>query len=236
VVRPVNVTVRSPTEWAEADGAEAAKKAGLNISNLTQKQFAHHWQPRPSNGGNSGSPSSPPLESATPKWSTPCIRPWTNSRLAEKLVIDASAMVDYLVDSPLATRVADRITDNEISVPAHFDAEVLSALGPSAARRRTQRGAGRSACSIQRTGTFPSPPPRSTPGGAWARHHNVPLVDALYVELANQLHATIITTDAGRSAASANAEHMNELGRVKGPSTAIGFRLFEPRQTAKSVD
>ena len=54
--------------------------------------------------------------------------------MAESLVIDASAMVDYLVDSPLGARVADRIRDSEIFVPAHFDAEVLSALG------RLQRG------------------------------------------------------------------------------------------------
>lgn len=117
-------------------------------------------------------------------------------------------MVDYLVDSPLAARVADRIRDSEIFVPAHFDAEVLSALG------RLQRGGDLSEAQVEaRIGlTAQAPFHRHllAPllGGAWALHHNVRLVDALYIELANQLDATIVTTDSGMSAASANAEHM----------------------------
>jgi len=128
--------------------------------------------------------------------------------LAEKLVIDASAMVDYLVDSPLATRVADRITDNEISVPAHFEAEVLSALG------RLQRGGELSEAQIEVRVTLTAQAPfhrhllAPLLEGAWARHPNVRLVDALYIELADQLGATIITTDSGMSAASANAERI----------------------------
>jgi predicted nucleic acid-binding protein len=128
--------------------------------------------------------------------------------LAENLVIDASAMVDYLVDSPLATRVADRITDNEISVPAHFEAEVLSALG------RLQRGGELSEAQIEVRVTLTAQAPfhrhllAPLLEGAWARHHNVRLVDALYIELADQLGATIITTDSGMSAASANAERI----------------------------
>lgn len=117
-------------------------------------------------------------------------------------------MVDYLVDSPLATRVADRITDNEISVPAHFDAEVLSALG------RLQRGGELSEAQIEVRVTLTAQAPfhrhllAPLLEGAWARHHNVRLVDALYIELADQLGATIITTDSGMSAASANAERI----------------------------
>lgn len=128
--------------------------------------------------------------------------------MAEKLVIDASAMVDYLVDSPLAARVADRIRDSEVLVPAHFDAEVLSALG------RLQRGGELSEAQVEARVALTAQAPfhrhllAPLLEGAWARHHNGRLVDALYVELANQLDATIITTDSGMSAASANAEHI----------------------------
>lgn len=126
--------------------------------------------------------------------------------MAERLVIDASAMVDYLVDSPLAVGVADRIAGSDIAVPAHFDAEVLSALG------RLQRGgdlneaevATRVAITAQAPFRRHLLPPLLE--GAWARHHNVRLVDALYIELGSQLDATIITTDSGMTAASANAE------------------------------
>jgi predicted nucleic acid-binding protein len=128
--------------------------------------------------------------------------------LAEKLVIDASAMVDYLVDSPLAASVADRITDNEIFVPAHFDAEVLSALG------RLERGGELSVEQVEARVALTAQAPfhrHLLPPlleGAWARHHNVRLVDALYIELAIQLDATIITTDSGMSAATPNAERI----------------------------
>jgi predicted nucleic acid-binding protein len=128
--------------------------------------------------------------------------------VAEKLVIDASAMVDYLVASPLSARVAERIADNEILVPAHFDAEVLSALG------RLHRGGELSEAEVEARVALTARAPfhRHLLGplleGAWARRHNVRLVDALYVELANQADATIITTDSGMSAASANAEHI----------------------------
>lgn len=128
--------------------------------------------------------------------------------MAEKLVMDASAMVDYLVDSPFATRVGDRIRGNEIFVPAHFDAEVLSGLG------RLQRGGELSEAQVEArialTAEAPFHRQLLAPllKGAWALHHNLRLVDALYIELANQVDATVITTDSGMSAASANAEHI----------------------------
>lgn len=128
--------------------------------------------------------------------------------MAEKLVIDASAMVDYLVDSPLAARVAERIANNEILVPAHFDAEVLSALG------RLHRGGELSEAEVEARVALTAQAPfhrHLLPPlleGAWARHHNVRLVDALYIELANQVDATIITTDYGMSAVSGDAEYL----------------------------
>lgn len=117
-------------------------------------------------------------------------------------------MVDYLVDSPLATRVADRITGNEISVPAHFDAEVLSALG------RLQRGGELSEAQVEARVALTAQAPfhrhllAPLLEGAWARHHNVRLVDALYIELATQREVTIITTDSRMSAASTIAERI----------------------------
>lgn len=136
------------------------------------------------------------------------MRPRTSSRVAEKLVVDASAMVDYLVDSPLAPRVAERIADSEILVPAHFDAEVLSALG------RLHRGGELNEAEVDARVALTAQAPFQRHllapllEGAWARHHNVRLADALYIELAEQVDATIITTDSGMSVAAANAEHV----------------------------
>jgi predicted nucleic acid-binding protein len=128
--------------------------------------------------------------------------------VAEKLVIDASAMVDYLVDTPLASRVADRIRGAEVSVPAHFDAEVLSALG------RLHRGGDLSEVEVEQRIALTARAPfrrhllTQLLDGAWSLHDNVRLVDALYIELANQLNATIVTTDSGMAATSPSADHI----------------------------
>lgn len=128
--------------------------------------------------------------------------------MADTLVVDASAMVDYLVDSPFASRIGARIEGADINVPAHFDAEVLSALG------RLQRGGDLSEVEVaERVALTAQAPFRRhllAPllSGAWALHHNVRLVDALYLELANQLDATIITTDSGLASAFHAVEHI----------------------------
>ena len=128
--------------------------------------------------------------------------------MAEKLVFDASAMVDYLVDSPLAVRLAARIEGADINVPAHFDAEVLSALG------RLQRGGQLTETDVEQRVALTAQAPFQRHllapllDGAWALHHNVRLVDALYVELAGRLDATIVTTDSGMASVAARTEHI----------------------------
>lgn len=128
--------------------------------------------------------------------------------MAERIIIDASAMVDYLVDSPLAGLVADRIEGSEVNVPAHFDAEVLSALG------RLQRSGALTEVEVAGRVTLTAQAPFQRHllapllTGAWSLHHNVRLVDALYVELADQLDATIVTTDPGMAAATPNADRL----------------------------
>ena len=117
-------------------------------------------------------------------------------------------MVDYLVDSPLADLVADRISESEVNVPAHFDAEVLSALG------RLHRADKLNETEVQQrvelTAEAPFQRHLLAPllTGAWALHHSVRLVDALYIELANLLDATIVTTDSGMATATPNAEYI----------------------------
>lgn len=126
--------------------------------------------------------------------------------MAEPLVIDASAMVDYLVGSPLGPSIGARIGGSVLHVPAHFDAEVLSALG-----RLNRAGALTESAVEERvelTAAAPFHRHLLVPLllGAWRLHHNIRLVDALYIELATQLEATIITTDEGLAAASSKAE------------------------------
>jgi predicted nucleic acid-binding protein len=126
--------------------------------------------------------------------------------MPERLIVDASAMVELLVGSPLAGAVHRRFAANELHAPAHFDAEVLSALG------RLHRGGRLSdrqaATRIDRLAAAPIAR-HAVPtlvAGAWQRRHNLRLVDALYVELARQTDMPIVTTDARMAAASPSAE------------------------------
>lgn len=44
------------------------------------------------------------------------------------IVLDASALVDIVLDGPAAGWALDRLVDEEVCAPAHQPAEVLSAL------------------------------------------------------------------------------------------------------------
>jgi predicted nucleic acid-binding protein len=125
--------------------------------------------------------------------------------MAEALVVDASAMVELLVGSNLAGAIQTRLQGSELHVPGHFDAEVLSALGrlhragDLTARQATER--------IELVASSPIGRHLLAPllRGAWRRRQNLRLGDALYVELANQLKAAIVTTDRGLALASRRA-------------------------------
>ncbi len=105
-------------------------------------------------------------------------------------------MVDLLIGSQLGGPVQERLQGLELHVPAHFDAEVLSALGRL---HRSGHLSGRQASDrVNRTAAAPIER-HALPqllSGAWSRRRNLRLVDALYVELASQLDTRLITTDA----------------------------------------
>jgi len=115
-------------------------------------------------------------------------------------------MVDVLVGSPIAGEVVEALRNSELHVPAHFDAEILSALGRlqragSLSPRQVATRLGRVAdAPIQR-----QPLPPLLPG-AWSRRSNLRLVDALYVELASQMGTRVASTDRGLSRGSSLVE------------------------------
>jgi predicted nucleic acid-binding protein len=124
----------------------------------------------------------------------------------DRIIIDASAMVDYLVRSAMALSISARIEAADVHVPAHFDAEVLSALG------RLHRANALTDDEVEQrlelTATAPFERHLLGPllPGAWRLRHNLRLVDALYVELSSHIRAPIITTDAGLATATSRAE------------------------------
>ena len=123
------------------------------------------------------------------------------------VVLDASAFVEMLVDTELGAAVAARLRDHRLATPAHFDGEVLSALGRlSRAGKLPDR---RAAQLVRRTAALPvqrEPLPGLLPG-AWRRRQNLRVVDALYAELAHQLgDIPLVTTDHGLASAVPSAE------------------------------
>lgn len=110
-------------------------------------------------------------------------------------VVDASALVDILLDNALGGAVRRRIAGHVLHAPAHIDAEVLSALGwlhrageleAESVESRLRELAG---APIQRH------PIRDLLLGTWARRPPLRLVDALYVELAVSRGVPLVTTD-----------------------------------------
>jgi len=106
-------------------------------------------------------------------------------------------MVALLMGGQVAEPIVGRLRDCAIHVPAHFDAEVLSALGrlsragdlaPRAVTRRLEMLA---AAPFERHAIAPLLAP------AWRLRDRVRLVDALYVALSDELSAPIITLDRG---------------------------------------
>ncbi len=127
--------------------------------------------------------------------------------IAEPVVVDASALVDVLAGTAYSPAVRARLRDTVWHAPAHLDAEVLSALA------RLDRAGQLGPEEIgQRLSLLTSMPVRRQLlppllAGAWARRRaELRVVDALYVELAAQLEAPLITTDERLARATSLAE------------------------------
>ena len=125
----------------------------------------------------------------------------------EELVLDASAMVDLLVGAESAVAIRVRLLSGRLHAPAHFDAEILSAL------RRLNRAGYLPAAVVSsllprvENARVQRHPVGPLLAGAWSRRGELRLVDALYVELAERLDAPIISTDDRLVAAAPGAEN-----------------------------
>jgi predicted nucleic acid-binding protein len=126
--------------------------------------------------------------------------------LADSVVVDASALLDLLLGSELAQSVEDRLRDHDLHAPAHFDAEMISALerlhrmGRLTHEETAERVKDLSVAPIERHPLGP------LLEGAWQQQADLGAADALYVELAHKLDAPVVTTDQRLAAASQTAE------------------------------
>ena len=111
------------------------------------------------------------------------------------VVLDASAFVELLTGGPSAEWVADQVERAGLAEPAHFQAEVLSAVGRHHRAGATSTQAVENSLRRMMDLKAQEHPLEGLLLGAWARRDNLRLADALYVELAAQLETVVVTTD-----------------------------------------
>ena len=114
---------------------------------------------------------------------------------SEPYVIDASATVEYLLESELGLQVAALILDARLIAPELLDAEVLSALRQETLRGRISEA--EAVTALERLNDLPVERVSHQPyiRDAWELRHNVSAYDALYVAVARIYGATLLTAD-----------------------------------------
>ena len=111
--------------------------------------------------------------------------------------MDASVVVEALIGTDLGGEVRARMRGCRLHAPAHLDAEVLSALGRLYRAGDLRRSAVAAALTELAGAPIRRHPLASLLSGAWRRHENHRLVDALYIELAASLDSIqLLTADA----------------------------------------
>ncbi|MDQ6899369.1 MAG: type II toxin-antitoxin system VapC family toxin [Candidatus Dormibacteraeota bacterium] len=110
-------------------------------------------------------------------------------------VVDTSALIDLLLGEGLGEAVAARLASHRLHVPAHADAEVLSALASLNRAGELDADAVETMLANLASAPLERHPVGELLPGAWARRHRLRLADALYVELAASLSVRLVTTD-----------------------------------------
>lgn len=112
------------------------------------------------------------------------------------IVLDASALVDVLIDQPAKPWILDQLRGRQIVAPAHQPAEVLSAL---ARLVRSGTLAGQAAVDALREASMLQqelvPPTSGQLVRALELQDRLRVLDALYVVLAQDREAVLLTTD-----------------------------------------
>jgi predicted nucleic acid-binding protein len=121
------------------------------------------------------------------------------------IVVDASALFEVLLQSPVASMVERRLLAPGVTLhaPHLIDAEVAQALRRYAALGQVDAGRGREL--VEDLADFPLRryPHRRLLPRIWELRHNLTAYDAAYVALAESLGAPLVTRDRRLAAAAA---------------------------------
>ncbi len=119
-------------------------------------------------------------------------------------VIDASAAFEYLLNTPSGRRVAEIIEATPPVAPEMLDAEVMSALRTAVMRGEINEAQALTVLEDLVLWPIERVPHRFLVQSAWQFRHNLSAYDAIYVALAHQRDATLLTTDSALAGAPAS--------------------------------
>jgi len=119
------------------------------------------------------------------------------------LVVDASAAVEYLLQTAIGLRVAGILETSELAAPELLDAEVLAVLRCEVLAARLGAARAGEAIADLRSWGLERLPHRDLLDDAWALRGHVSAYDALYVAAARARAATLVTADGPLSRAPA---------------------------------
>lgn len=112
------------------------------------------------------------------------------------IVLDASALIDVVIDQPTAEWVLDQIAGDDVGAPAHQTAEILSTLARLVRSATLEPDAARDA--LDQALALPQrhfPTTTAHVRRAFALRERIRVVDGLYVVLADELDCPLVTTD-----------------------------------------
>lgn len=110
-------------------------------------------------------------------------------------VLDARALSELLLGGDLAHQVRALVSDRALHAPAHIDAEVLALLQEKLSTDQVSEAQVLRA--LQYLASAPITRHQLAPlaEGAWRRHDELDVDDALYVELAQALKIRLVSTN-----------------------------------------
>ena len=119
------------------------------------------------------------------------------------VAVDASAAVEYLLQTPLGLRVATLIESADVIAPELLDAEVLAVLRREVLAGRLGEQRATEAVSDLRDWGVERLPHKTLLDAAWKLRGHVSAYDALYVSAARARGAALVTADGPLSRAPA---------------------------------
>ena len=119
------------------------------------------------------------------------------------IVVDASAIVDLLVERPVNAELYERLVDEDLHAPHLIDIEVLAALRRLERESTLSRDAAQTVATQHGELALQRYPHAPLVRRIWALRSAMSTYDAAYVALAEALAVPLVTSDArlGRSSA-----------------------------------